>query len=132
MKPGSKSVVIATTLGWAVALLMFFPVFWMALAAFKTEQDAYAIPPKLIFTPTLENFVEMNQRVNYLAHASNSVLIAFATTIIGLLITAPAAFSMAFYPTKRTKSVLLWMLSTKFMPAVGVLMPIYLIWPVSG
>ena len=127
MKLETRSLRIATTLGWVVALLMFFPVFWMALAAFKTEQDAYAIPPKLFFTPTLGNFVEMNQRVNYVAHASNSALIAFVTTILGIAITAPAAFSMAFYPTKRTKSVLLWMLSTKFMPAVGVLMPIYLI-----
>jgi sorbitol/mannitol transport system permease protein len=119
--------IVRSMLGWLVALVMAFPVLWMALAAFKTELDAIASPPLIFFTPTLENFAEMNQRVDYLAHAWNSIAVAFLSTLIGILVAAPAAFSMAFHPTERTKSVLLWMLSTKFMPAVGVLVPIYLL-----
>jgi sorbitol/mannitol transport system permease protein len=119
-------------LGWASALIMAFPVFWMTLAAFKTEQDAAAIPPKLFFTPTLENFQEMNQRVDYLHHAWNSVAVSFTATILALLVGAPAAYVMAFYPTKRTRSIMLWMLSTKFMPAVGVLVPIYIVLVSAG
>jgi sorbitol/mannitol transport system permease protein len=106
---------------------MAFPVFWMALAAFKTELDAIASPPLLFFTPTLENFAEMQQRVDYLAHAFNSIAVAFGSTVLAVLIAAPAAYSLAFFPTRRTRSVLLWMLSTKFMPAVGVLVPVYLL-----
>jgi sorbitol/mannitol transport system permease protein len=120
-------VLARTALGWLVAGVMAFPVFWMALAAFKTELDAIASPPLLFFTPTLENFAEMQQRVDYLAHAWNSIAVAFGSTILAVLIAAPAAYSMAFFPTRRTRSVLLWMLSTKFMPAVGVLIPIYLL-----
>ena len=114
-------------LGWAAALIMAFPVFWMALAAFKTEQDAAAVPPLLFFTPTLENFHEMNQRIDYVHHAWNSIVVSFSSTILGLLFAAPAAYVMAFYPSRRTRSLMLWMLSTKFMPAVGVLVPIYLL-----
>ena len=120
-------VLARTALGWLVAGVMAFPVFWMALAAFKTELDAIASPPLLFFTPTLENFAEMQQRVDYLAHAWNSIAVAFGSTILAVLIAAPAAYSMAFFPTRRTRSVLLWMPSTKFMPAVGVLIPIYLL-----
>ena len=116
-----------TLLGWAAAIVMAFPVFWMTLAAFKTEQDAAAIPPLLFFPPTLENFYEMNQRVDYVHHALNSVVVSFTSTILSLLVAAPAAYVMAFYPTKHTRTIMLWMLSTKFMPAVGVLVPIYLI-----
>jgi sorbitol/mannitol transport system permease protein len=69
----------------------------------------------------------MQQRVDYVAHAWNSIAVAFGSTILAVLIAAPAAYSMAFSPTRRTRGVLLWMLSTKFMPAAGVLVPIYLL-----
>jgi len=127
MRPSTRWLIVRTILGWLVALVMAFPVFWMALAAFKTELDAIASPPLLFFTPTLENFAEMNERVDYIAHAWNSIAVAFFSTAVAILVAAPAAYSMAFHPTRRTKDILLWMLSTKFMPAVGVLVPIYLI-----
>jgi sorbitol/mannitol transport system permease protein len=126
MVKNKRALVIRTVLGWLIALIMAFPVIWMTLAAFKTETDAYASPPLLFFTPTLENFAEMNQRVDYVRHAWNSVLVALGSTFLGILIAAPAAYVMAFHPTKRTRSIMLWMLSTKFMPAVGVLVPMYL------
>jgi sorbitol/mannitol transport system permease protein len=57
----------------------------------------------------------------------NSVIISVGSTLIGLLIAIPAAWAMAFVPGKRTKDLLMWMLSTKMMPAAGVLVPMYLI-----
>jgi len=114
-------------LGWFVGILMAFPVFWMALAAFKTEQDAASIPPKLFFSPTLENFVAMNERVDYVRHAWNSIVVSASSTLIAIALAAPAAYVMAFYATKSTRKLMLWMLSIRFMPAVGVLIPIYLI-----
>ena len=74
----------------------------------------------------------MNQRSDYPKHFFNSVVISFGSTLLGLLIAIPAAWSMAFVPAKRTKDVLMWMLSTKMMPAVGVLIPIYLIFRDTG
>ncbi|MEM5528468.1 carbohydrate ABC transporter permease [Gammaproteobacteria bacterium AS21] len=112
---------------WLVALLVFFPIFWMILTSFKTEIDAFATPPTLFFTPTLENYTLINERSDYFHFAWNSVVTSVGSTIIGMMIAVPAAYSMAFFETKRTKSTLLWMLSTKMLPPVGVLVPIYLL-----
>jgi len=99
----------------------------MVLTSFKTEIDAFATPPQLFFTPTLENYLHINERSDYFSFAWNSVVISFSATALCLLIAVPAAYSMAFYETQRTKGTLLWMLSTKMLPPVGVLMPIYLL-----
>ncbi|AEF24288.1 carbohydrate ABC transporter permease [Pseudomonas fulva] len=119
--------VLVGTLAWAVAALIFFPIFWMVLTSLKTELDAFATPPQFIFIPTLENYLHINERSDYFAYAWNSVLISFAATLLCMLIAVPAAYSMAFFETKRTKGTLLWMLSTKMLPPVGVLVPIYLL-----
>ncbi len=120
--------VALTVLAWLVGFLIFFPILWTVLTSFKTEGQAISIPPAFLFFDwTLENYTEVNTRSNYFRHFANSVIISFGSTIIGLLIAIPAAWAMAFAPTKRTKDVLLWMLSTKMLPAVGVLVPIYLL-----
>jgi len=122
-----------TILAWLVALILFFPILWTILTAFKTEGDAILFPPA--FLPphwTLENFVEVQIRSDYFKHFFNSVVISLGSTLIGLVIAVPAAWSMAFSPAKRTKDILMWMLSTKMMPAVGVLVPIYLIFKNLG
>ena len=122
-----------TILAWIVALILFFPILWTILTAFKTEGDAILFPPA--FLPphwTLENFFEVQARSDYFRHFFNSVVISVGSTLIGLLVAVPAAWSMAFAPTKRTKDILMWMLSTKMMPAVGVLVPIYLIFKNLG
>ncbi|SEM25110.1 carbohydrate ABC transporter permease [Halomonas caseinilytica] len=113
-------------LGWTVALLIFFPIFWMIVTGFKTEAEAIA-EPSLIFTPTLESYAEVQERADYVKFAWNSVVVAFGSTLLALLIAIPSAYSMAFLPTRRTKGTLLWMLSTKMLPPVGVLVPIYLL-----
>ncbi|AVK07474.1 MULTISPECIES: carbohydrate ABC transporter permease [Pseudomonas aeruginosa group] len=112
---------------WGIALLLFFPIFWMLLTSFKTEIDAFATPPQFIFQPTLENYLHINERSDYFAYAWNSLLISFSATLLCMLVAVPAAYSMAFFETRRTKRTLLWMLSTKMLPPVGVLMPIYLL-----
>ncbi|WP_275546387.1 MULTISPECIES: carbohydrate ABC transporter permease [unclassified Pseudomonas] len=114
-------------LAWAIAALIFFPIFWMVLTSLKTEIDAFATPPQFIFTPTLENYLHINERSDYFAFAWNSVLISVSATLLGMLLAVPAAYSMAFFESKRTKGTLLWMLSTKMLPPVGVLVPIYLL-----
>lgn len=117
-----------TIVGWTVGFLIFFPVLWTVLTSFKTEGAAIATPPQFLFFDwTTENYATVQSRSNYMRHMSNSIVISVGSTLIGLLIAIPAAWAMAFSPTKRTKDVLLWMLSTKMLPAVGVLVPIYLI-----
>lgn len=116
---------VRTVAAWAVALLLFFPLGWLLLTAFKTELQAIAVPPELFFSPTLENFHEVQERSDYLHYAWNSVVTSVVSTLVGLAIAAPAAYAMAFHKGKRDKDILMWMLSTKMMPAVGALVPIY-------
>ena len=116
--------------GWAVALTIFFPIFWMSITAFKTEQGAYS--PDLIFRPTLESFRDVFSRSNYVAFALNSIYISLGSTLLSFLLAIPAAYRMSFFPTAKTQSTLLWMLSTKMMPAVGVLVPIYLLFKMAS
>ena len=123
---------IRTVAAWLVTLLLVFPLIWLVLTAFKTELQAIAVPPQLTFTPTLESFREVNLRSDYLHHAANSVVTSFVSTLLGLAIAAPAAYSMAFFRTPRTRDILMWMLSTKMMPAVGALVPVYVMAQTAG
>jgi sorbitol/mannitol transport system permease protein len=117
-----------TALAWAIGIAIFFPILWTILTSFKSEGDAIASPPKFLFFHwTLENYVTVQERSNYFRHFWNSVVISGGSTILALVIAIPAAWAMAFVPGKHTKDVLMWMLSTKMMPAVGVLVPIYLL-----
>jgi len=112
---------------WLVAGLFFFPIFWMVLTSFKTELQAIAVPPLLFFEPSIENYALIEERTDYFKFAWNSVVTSFGGTILAMLIAIPSAYAMAFNPGRWTKDILLWMLSTKMLPAVGVLLPIYLI-----
>ena len=127
MAPNLREKLFMTALGWLAAGLIFFPIFWMVLTSFKTEIEAVQTPPSLFFHPTLENYVEVQERADYFRFAMNSILISFGSTLLALVLAVPAAYAMAFFPGKRTKDLLLWMLSTKMLPPVGVLVPIYLI-----
>jgi sorbitol/mannitol transport system permease protein len=128
-----KRMVVSTVAAWFFGGLIFFPILWMVLTSFKTELEAFTIPPSFLFFEwTTENYATVQERSDYFHHALNSVIIAGGSTVIAALIAVPAAWSMAFAPTKRTKDILLWMLSTKMMPAVGVLVPIYLLFKNLG
>ncbi|MEJ8472768.1 carbohydrate ABC transporter permease [Roseibium algae] len=124
---------INTLIAWMIGLLIFFPILWTILTSFKTEAQAINDPPLFFFFDwTLENYAVVQERSDYMRFLWNSVIIAGGSTVLGILIAVPAAWSMAFVPSKRTKDILLWMLSTKMLPAVGVLYPIYLLFIKMG
>ncbi|CUK11462.1 carbohydrate ABC transporter permease [Shimia thalassica] len=128
-----KRKIINTAAAWSVGLLIFFPILWTILTSFKTEAQAISDPPVfLAFDWTLENYTVVLERSDYMRFLWNSIIIAGGSTLLGIIIAIPAAWSMAFVPSKRTKDILLWMLSTKMLPAVGVLYPIYLIFIKMG
>ena len=120
--------VLNTLFAAIIGLLIFFPIMWTILTSFKTEAQAINDPPIFFFFDwTLENYAVVQERSNYMKFLWNSIIIAGGSTLLGIIIAIPAAWSMAFVPSKRTKDILLWMLSTKMLPAVGVLYPIYLL-----
>ena len=116
-----------TLLGWLASVLLFFPILWMFLTGFKTEIDAVATPPMVFFEPTLENFFEVQERADYMKAAWNSLTISIGSTVLALALAAPASYILAFGAIRRRQATLLWMLSTKMLPSVGVLVPVYLL-----
>jgi len=124
---------ITTAVAWTLGFLMFFPILWIAVLSLKTEGDAIRAPLQVLSSVwTFESFGAVQQRSDYLKHFTNSVVISIGSTFLGLLIAIPAAWAMAFVPARRTKDVLMWVLSTKMLPPVGVLVPIYLIFRDAG
>ncbi|HLP70621.1 MAG TPA: carbohydrate ABC transporter permease [Rhizobium sp.] len=118
--------IAVTTLAWVVALLIFFPILYTIITSLKTETEAiqgFDLVPSF----TLESYVTVQTQRDYLKPFMNSVVLSVGSTLLALLVGIPAAWAMAFSPTKRTKDILMWMLSTKMMPAVAVLVPIYLL-----
>ena len=116
-----------TLVAWSIGFVIFFPIFWTILTSFKTEAQAINDPPLFLFFDwTLENYAIVQERSNYMRFLWNSIFLACGSTILGIIIAVPAAWSMAFVPSRRTKDILMWMLSTKMLPAVGVLYPIYI------
>ena len=113
---------------WTIGILIFFPVLWIVILSFKTEGDAITAPWEMLAAPwTTEAYGDVQARSDYFKHFWNSVVISVGSTLIGLALAIPAAWAMAFVPGKRTKDLLMWMLSTKMMPAAGVLVPMYLL-----
>jgi len=124
--------VTVTIVAWVVALIIFFPILWTILTSFKSEGDAIQIGKFFQTAWSIESYFEVQSRSDYFRHFANSVIISVGSTILALLFSIPAAWSMAFAPTSRTRDIMMWMLSTKMMPAVGVLVPIYLIFKTLG
>ena len=117
---------VVTLLAWGIAFLLFFPILYTLITSFKTEGEA-AAGFSLFPSGTLESYQLVQTQQNYFKPFFNSVITALGSTLIALAIGIPAAWAMAFTPTPKTKDVLMWMLSTKMMPAAGVLVPMYLI-----
>ena len=106
---------------WTVAIIFFFPIFWMVFTSFKTDADAVKPEFLFVFTPTLENYLNMTENYDYWRFAINSAITATFATLFSLVVGVPAAYAMAFNPTRATKDVLMWMLSTRRLPAAAVL-----------
>ena len=126
--PSTRRKSINTLIAWVLGFLIFFPILWIIVLSFKSEGDAIRTPLEVLTSVwTFESYSTVNVRSDYFKHFNNSVIIAVGSTLLGILVAVPAAWSMAFVPSKSTRGILMWMLSTKMLPAVGVLYPIYLL-----
>lgn len=110
-----------------VAFAMFFPILWMVLTSFKSEDDAIAFPPKWFFAPTFENWRTAVFGGPVLEFMGNTALITIGSTLLALALGIPAAYAMAYYRTKRTDGSMLWMMSTRMLPPAGVIVPLFVL-----
>ena len=92
-KVTTRSVWISTAAAWLFGFLIFLPILWMVLTSFKTELEAFSMPPKfLLFHWTTENYATVQERSDYVHHALNSIIIAGGSTLIAMIIAIPAAY----------------------------------------
>jgi sorbitol/mannitol transport system permease protein len=113
-------------LAWIVGLLMFFPVFWMVLTAFKQERDAFTDTPKFVFKPTLDQFKAVFDGGVGPALA-NSAWTTIASTVFVIALALPAAYALSMRPVEKWSDALFFFLSTRMLPVVGAIVPIYVI-----
>ena len=112
-------------LAWVVGIAFFLPVLWMVITAFKPESAAETWPPRFIFSPTLAEFrLVFSGMGPFLTH---SVIATIGSTILVLLLGVPAAYALSVHPVKHWRDGLFFFISTKMLPIVAVIGPLYVI-----
>lgn len=123
---GKVGPALLTVLTWIIGIGFFFPILWMVLTAFKQEADAYTTPPTLFFTPTLDQFAEVfNAGIG--PYLLNSLFATVMSTVFVLALAIPAAYAVSLRPVKKTQDVLFFFISTKMLPVVAAIVPIYVV-----
>jgi sorbitol/mannitol transport system permease protein len=117
-------------LAWVVGLVYFFPVFWMVLNSFKSEHDANT-SPKLLFDPTLDRYRDVTKSAGGLLSFgeafTNSAVVVVVSTLIVLTLAIPAAYALAIRPVAKWRDVLFFFISTKFLPVVAAILPVWIL-----
>ena len=114
-----------SVLGWVVGIAFFLPVLWMVITAFKPESAAETWPPQFVFKPTLAQFrLVFSGMGPFLEH---SAIATVGSTILVLLLAIPAAYALAIRPVKHWRDGLFFFISTKMLPIVAAIGPLYVI-----
>ncbi|UQU64457.1 carbohydrate ABC transporter permease [Couchioplanes caeruleus] len=111
---------------WVAGIIFVFPVIWMVLTSFKQEQDAASNPPTWVFTPTLDQYAAVFDR-NITPFLLNSLMASVFSTLFVIVLATPAAYALSLRPVAKWTDVLFFFISTKMMPAVAALLPVYLL-----
>jgi sorbitol/mannitol transport system permease protein len=111
--------------GWVVGIVFFFPVLWMVITSFKTEAQAYTNTPTVIFSPTLSQFKTVFSSGLW-PYVANSAFATILSTILVLVLATPCAFALSLRPVRKTRDVLFFFISTKMLPVVAAIIPIYI------
>ncbi|KAF0971406.1 MULTISPECIES: carbohydrate ABC transporter permease [Gordonia] len=117
---------LLTAVTWIIAIGFFFPVLWMVMTAFKQESDAATNPPTFFFEPTLQQFRDVFD-AGIATPLLNSLFATIVSTILVLLLGVPAAFALSLRPVRKTKDALFFFISTKMLPIVAAIIPLYVI-----
>jgi len=111
-----------------IMVIILFPIYWIVSASFKFKKDLLTLEPKLVFQPTLSNYVTVLRRGKFIDALINSLIVVPLSLLIGILFGVPAAYAFARIKFKYTNNLKFWVLSLRFLPPVAVVIPLYLIW----
>lgn len=117
---------------WLISILFFLPVFWIFLSAFKSKDDLLAMPPKWVFTPTLDNLLAMFAGNNFFKYLLNSFVISLTAVLIALVVSFLASYSFSRFQPKGTNFLMFLLLSMRMVPAAAVVVPVFLMYTSLG
>jgi multiple sugar transport system permease protein len=113
---------------WLVALIFFAPVFWIMLASFKTADQILAVPPLLVFHPTLENYATLFAKADFARQLFNSVVLSVLAVVIAVAVSFLAAFSFSRFKPAATNFLMFLLLSIRMLPGAAAVLPVYLMY----
>jgi sorbitol/mannitol transport system permease protein len=112
-------------IAWVLAIAFFLPVLWMVITAFKPESAAETWPPKFVFSPTLAEFRLVF--AGWGPFVTHSAVATIGSTLLVLVLGVPAAYALSVRPVKRWRDGLFFFISTKMLPIVAAIGPLYVI-----
>jgi len=122
----NRSRILWSAVGWLVVLVFFFPVLWMWLEGLKTEPQAASSPPTILFVPTLTEFQTVLSG-DFPPFFINSAIASIGSTLLVIVLGLPAAYALAIRPVAKSRDVLFFFISTRFLPFAASLVPLYLL-----
>jgi sorbitol/mannitol transport system permease protein len=126
-KPRGRA--ILGVVAWIIGIIFILPIVWMLLTSFHSEADAATNPPSLAVPLTLQGYKEFfgaSTGASPWPSLANSLTSSVTSTIIVLLLAIPAAYALSIRPVRKWTDVMFFFLSTKMLPVVAGLLPIYL------
>lgn len=111
----------------AALVFFLFPIAWLVVVSFQAPKDVFAVPPKVFFEPTLDNYAAVFRDFDVGAYVRNSVIIAAGSTALSLLLGVPAAYALARFGSPRFQRLAFFFLIVRMVPPVSMLLPIYLL-----
>ncbi|ODT13862.1 MAG: ABC transporter permease [Kaistia sp. SCN 65-12] len=119
---------VAHALGLAAVIAFsLFPFYWMVAASFKTQTDLLASPPLWLFTPTLQNYQDIFADSKVIGAVGNSLIVATSTTLLAVLLGAPAAFALARYEFRGKGDLWFWFISNRMISPIVLALPVYML-----
>ena len=126
--------IVRTVLLTLIGLFFLFPIFWVFLMSFQTNQDVLRIPPSIFFEPTLENYQALISgrlvstagvlEIQFMSNLMNSVILATCSVALSLLLGIPAAYAFARFKFRLGEDIAFTLLSFRFAPPLLVLLPL--------
>ena len=117
---------------WLIALIFFAPIGWIVLSSFKTRDDILAVPPKLVFSPTLANYADLFHRSEIFRQIGNSIVLSLGAVIIAVVVSFLAAFCFSRFRPKGTDFLMFLLLSIRMLPGPAVILPVFLMYVAFG
>lgn len=123
--------VVSNVITWiavvVITLFFFFPIVWEFLTSFKSSQEVISSTPKILFKPSVENWVSILER-GFLGNLKNSLIIGISATFLSVLVGALAAYALATVNFKRRRMLSFEIIMLRMLPPVAVIVPIFLLW----